>query len=700
MTAAACIDFLCEALTITQTFTDKGCIHFSRVPRRSDDVLNIAQLSPWSKIGLCALAVATVASIVQGIAWLLGLDFDILSGGGSGILLAISLACLLLLMGADRRPASDFGLFVGPRWKKLWFGGMLVGVASLTVYLGVAMLFGVYRFDTSHVTPYRCLKAVLAAMTSCPLAIVEQIIFSGYLLGILRVRYSRVTAVTVPALMFGLLVQLQISQGLFATPAQLLVVGIFCAATLLGILRLACGSILLPAGMLAGWLMVNRVIGKTHLLVWQPMEPWANWFAPYADPRRGPAMWLMLSVGILAAAIFLWRRGEALVPNLAPAIDANFKRLFPLSNANMLTPIDIWIPQLVRARFRIGIQYLPRLLAALVLSTANTILTLPERLIAPLLLRRRTLADPVFLVGTHRSGTTHLHKLLSLDKQFDTPRTYQANNPHGCLLSGWLVTPLLGAFSPWRRPMDGVRFNILSPQEDEFGVSGMSGQSPLWGMNFPKSQDIYDRYIFTDRLTAEEQDRWKRTYIAFLKRVFFWSSKRPLLKNPYNTARVGVLNEMFPKARFVHICRHPHAVYQSNRHMAKEGHVVTQLQDPNLDDSYATRFPANYRAMEDAFQRDSGQLASDRVACLRFEDLERDPVGVIREVYQKIGLEFTATYQQALEKYLVGISDYRKNRHRELSNEDRATIDAAMGDYLYKWQYAEAGDSDRTSRAA
>lgn len=651
-------------------------------------------------MALCAAGVAVIAGSVQLTTWLLGIDFDILSGSGSGVLLAIALGCLLTLMSADRRPASDFGLFVGPQWKKLWFRGMGIGVVTLGTYLTIATLAGVYRFDTSQVTAYRCFKAIFAAMTSCPLAIVEQIMFSGYLLGILRSRYSRLTAVVVPALLFGLLAQLQNPAGIFTPQGQLLVVGIFFAATLLGILRLVCGSILMPAGLLAGWLVVSRLVGKMRLLVWQPSEPWSNWLAPYADPRRGPAMWVLLSLGILGTAIYLWRRGEGRVKNIDASMDPTFKRLFPLSSVSMLAPLDVWIRQLVAARFRVGLPYVPRLIAALVTSSVNTVLTLPERIVVPLLIRRTRIKDPVFVVGTHRSGTTHLHNLLSMDPQFQAPRAYQTINPYGCLLSGWLITPLLAAFLPWRRPMDGVRFHMFAPQEEEFGVLSMCGQSPLWGMTFPKRWPEYDRYIFPSRLAADERRQWQRNYLAFLNRVYVWSKKRPLLKNPYNTGRAEILKEMFPGAKFVHICRNPHTVYRSNCHLANEGHVVTQLQDPAAGTSYGDRFPQNYRAMEEAFEQDAEAMAEDQVVRVRFEDLEQDPVDVIRKIYAMLNLEFTVAYEKALQDYLQSIAGYRKNRHRDLAADERQVIDQEMRSFAERWGYAEQTESDGSGRRA
>ena len=61
----------------------------------------------------------------------------------------------------------------------------------------------------------------------------------------------------------------------------------------------------------------------------------------------------------------------------------------------------------------------------------------------PPLLRSRRVRDPVFVVGVHRSGTTHLHNLLALDPQFVSPSLYQVSNPLGCTVSGWLAFPLM-----------------------------------------------------------------------------------------------------------------------------------------------------------------------------------------------------------------------------------------------------------------
>jgi hypothetical protein len=269
----------------------------------------------------------------------------------------------------------------------------------------------------------------------------------------------------------------------------------------------------------------------------------------------------------------------------------------------------------------------------------------------------------------------------------------------GVLFSGWLITPILGAFMTMRRPMDAVRFNILAPQEDEFAIAGTCSLSPYWGATFPRQIAKYDRFIFGERFTEKELKTWKRNWLLFLRKLTFWSDNRPLLKSPYHTGRVAVLRSIFPKAKFIHICRHPYAVYRSNMHMAREGWVVFQLQDPDERDCYATRFLENYRALEEAFYRDSASLPAHDVAEVRLEDLERDPIGEIRRIYRQLGLTYTVHFHRRLTRYVKSIAGYQKNRLPELSEEERQRICAAMGPFLERWGYA-VGDSQRPAHAA
>jgi hypothetical protein len=292
-----------------------------------------------------------------------------------------------------------------------------------------------------------------------------------------------------------------------------------------------------------------------------------------------------------------------------------------------------------------------------------------------------------------------LHNLLACDKQFCAPRNYQALNPIGVLFSGWFIAPVLGAFMTMKRPMDAVRFSILAPQEDEFAIAAMCRMSPYWGATFPRRIAKYDRYIFGDQFSARERRAWERHWMLFLRKLTFWSNKRPLLKSPYHTGRVALLREIFPEAKFIHIARHPYAVYRSNQHMAREGWVVFQLQDPDQQDCYQSRFLDNYRALEEAFSRDASQLPRSDVAEVRLEDLECNPISEIRRIYAELGLEYGARFHARLTRYLQSVEDFQKNRLPELSAEDRRQVDERMGPFFERWGY-DRHEPRRSAKAA
>ena len=613
------------------------------------------------------------------------------------MLLAIGLIALLYLMAYDGRPMSDYGLIVNRHWKRHALLGLAIGASFYVVYVAAAMGCGVFDWTTDNVTASRAGKALLACMAAFPLAAVQQVIFSGYLPNSLCDRHRLPVAVIVPSLLFGVCGGMAVRDGLLSPTGAGLAIGMTAIAVVLCQSRLLLGNLSFPAGLLAGAIIIRRLISKLHLLDFNPVNEYAHLFAPNGDPRQGPLMWAALGLPVVALAIALRRYGEYQASDDQPALDASFKRIMPFSNLLGLAPLDIWGAKLIQARFRIGLAYIPRAIVSTIGSTLNTVLTLPERFIAPLVIKH-DVPDPVFIVGVHRSGTTHLHNLLSLDPRFCTPRNYQVYNPHG-FLTGWLTTLALGPFLTWRRPMDSVQLTAFSPQEEEFALACMTRYSPYWFGCFPKLFADHERYIYPEQMQPQERTAWSTQFVHFLRKVTFWSRKSPLLKSPYNTARVAALKEMFPQAKFVHIVRHPHATYRSNMHLAEHGWAVFQVQDADERPSFASNFLENYRRQEDSYYRDVAALPNDDFAELRFEDLEVDPVGEVRRLYTELNLEFTPMFERRLRNYLNSIAGYRKNKFKVLPPHQQQEIDAVMGEYLQQWGY-DVTNRSSSSQAA
>ena len=162
----------------------------------------------------------------------------------------------------------------------------------------------------------------------------------------------------------------------------------------------------------------------------------------------------------------------------------------------------------------------------------------------------------------------------------------------------------------------------------------MTLKSPYLGISFPRRMVKFERYLSFDGVPVSEIDEWKRALLWFCKKLTL-KYRRPLvLKSPPHTARIRLLLELFPDARFVHIHRHPHDVFRSTRHYWDTAVWYTYLQKPDrsqVDDEIIAR----YRALHDAFHEQRSLIPEGRFHELSFDALEADPVSSVREIYSK-----------------------------------------------------------------
>ena len=134
---------------------------------------------------------------------------------------------------------------------------------------------------------------------------------------------------------------------------------------------------------------------------------------------------------------------------------------------------DRWWSLLQQNHFRVSPAYWHRIAATTLMSGLSTVLSSVEtwrydRAIAATELP----ADPIFILGHWRSGTTFLHELLALDtEQLAYPNTFEVMSPQTFLSTEPLLSRWLAQLVPDHRPMDNMRIGIHSPQEDEFAIA-------------------------------------------------------------------------------------------------------------------------------------------------------------------------------------------------------------------------------------
>ncbi|MCC6659980.1 MAG: sulfotransferase [Phycisphaerales bacterium] len=346
-----------------------------------------------------------------------------------------------------------------------------------------------------------------------------------------------------------------------------------------------------------------------------------------------------------------------------------------------LAPLDVWARVLLAPAARVPVRYWLRLAAALATSALATVLTLPERLVlGPLLAwqgRRREwrLDLPVVVVlGYYRSGTTHLHYLLSCDPRFRTPAWCETLAPCGFAASWWFLRWFLVPFLSNTRPQDDVALGPEWPAEDDFALCNGAAASCLIGrMVAPSRHGHYERFHALDGLTAREFARWRRGQWAFLWKVAALSRGRELLlKSPSHTARVDHLLDLLgaENVRFVHIRRDAGAVVRSN--VAMDGRMEPQLIQDAPGAAVSERWAREQlAATEEKYARTRGLIPAGRLCEITFDELVSRPVETVERVYSELGLELTRGARVRMGAYLESVRDYRAQSEPDARSKER-----------------------------
>jgi len=351
---------------------------------------------------------------------------------------------------------------------------------------------------------------------------------------------------------------------------------------------------------------------------------------------------------------------------------------------------DRWWRLLRENRFAVAPVYWHRAAFIAALSLMNSWYRRKEdRLYGEQIARTELAGPPLFVLGHWRSGTTHLHNLLALDEQFGFANTYQVVNPFTFLSTEEFNTRRFRALLPDTRPMDNMALSFDAPQEDEFAPCLSCFRSLYPGISFPRRLAHYERYLTFRGVPQAEIDEWKAAFLWFLRKLTIKSPRPLVLKSPPHTARIRLLLEMFPEARFVHIHRDPFVVFRSFQHYYDTAGWYTYLQRPDLaglDELILRR----YTAMYDAYFEEKALIPEGRFHEVAFADLDADPLRAMAVLYEKLGLPGFDRFEPKLRRYVESLKSYQKNRYDGLTPEMRERIADAWRRSFEVWGYPVA----------
>ena len=321
-----------------------------------------------------------------------------------------------------------------------------------------------------------------------------------------------------------------------------------------------------------------------------------------------------------------------------------------------------WLRLLWRNRFAVDRGRRLTAIVATLLSLRNTVLGGCQRALLIVRPPPAIALAPVFIVGHWRSGTTWLHEMLALDDRHTAPTTYECFAPGHFLLTERIFTRWIHrVFAPVRRPMDRMAVGWGSPQEDEFAMLNLGQPSAYMRIAFPDAPWTGVADLQLD-LSANVRRAWTSAFLRFLTVVSSRRSGRLVLKSPLHLGRIRLLLEIFPDARFVHIVRDPYAVFASTVRMWQSLSEQQGLQDASGDRQYERVF-ATFVDLHARFDDARGLIPEGRLVQVRYEDLVRDPMAVLRTIYEHLNLGAIEPAQPRLRSYLTSIAGHEGARY-------------------------------------
>ena len=367
-----------------------------------------------------------------------------------------------------------------------------------------------------------------------------------------------------------------------------------------------------------------------------------------------------------------WR--EALLDNLGPGLLGGIS-------------LGDWLRVLRENNFAIAPRFLPRAMTITLHGCQNSVIRLCEDLRFGSKLKNTSVAPPLFVLGHWRSGTTHLHNLLTMDARFTFPNMYQAFFPHTFLTTEALGSRAMSFFLPRKRPMDNIEWDMQSPQEDEFALCTASLKSPCMGWMFPRRQEAYDSYLTFRGVPENEVAQWSAALVNFLRKLSLKYQRPLVLKSPPHTARIALLLKLFPTAKFVHIHRNPYAVFQSSVKTFKINSTMgLQYTQPAELEDWTLR---QYRRMYDVFFEEHKLIPRGHYHEMSFEQLEEDPIGQLKGLYSALDLPDFAQAEPALRRYVDSLAGYKKNEFPALPPDMRKRVAEMWRPCLAEWGYPE-----------
>lgn len=264
---------------------------------------------------------------------------------------------------------------------------------------------------------------------------------------------------------------------------------------------------------------------------------------------------------------------------------------------------------------------------------------------------------PFVIVGLPRSGTTILHRMLSADPEnagIPMWRLYRPFPPIGKKDNRQAMTKWELQF---RRPvfpeMDSKHVIREDREEECIWMMGLTFHCISFWVVAPVSS--YAEWLFT-----QDQKKYYEEYGLLLKEQQQAApGRRLVLKAPDHTPNLGALLSAVPNARVIYLHRDPATCLTSANSMFYSAHrAVTNDINPQRLADINKKMYTHY--LVGGQKARSNPIVNNAVLDVQYENLVKDPVQTVKDIYAHFGILWTGMSEEHLQIFL---NQHPKDKH-------------------------------------
>ena len=350
-----------------------------------------------------------------------------------------------------------------------------------------------------------------------------------------------------------------------------------------------------------------------------------------------------------------------------------------------------WARLLAHGRFDVTLNCIPNILTVTLWAPLNSALYY----ISEALYRRRANAlpldqPPIFILGHWRTRTTLLHDLLACDRRFAAPTTYQCVFPNHFLLTERMLAAIFGLFLPKKRPQDAMPVGMERPQEEEFAYAILGMGTPYNTMAFPRHGPVDTDYLDLHGLSESARRDWIDGFLWFYRRLALRHGRPLVLKSPPHTARIKLLVELFPDAKFIHLARNPLDVVPSTVKLWRALYSTQGLHNPPRLEGWLEDYVLKmFERLAGRYEADRKLIPDGQLVEFTMEALAADPKATLRTIYEQLDLGPFDETAGAVDAYLDARDAHRPASY-DLTDATRRKIIERLGPYIDRFGYGGA----------